>query len=526
MSMAGALEAGGRLSLFLRSQAPVLVSVVLVVGLVLAAGVDVRRPGWLLAGAIALAVVTAASLALPWERLPLSAQAPLALGDLLAVAALSLAFAPAVPGIVAIAGFPAVWASIVLPRWGAVCGVGGTVLAGVAPLLFDASGPQEWAAGLVIPVVVAVLAVGGLLLVAEVQRATAAEADATAEAERQAVVMRSFADEIDIGLMYLDARGGDPESNETIDRFRRLAGGGADGSGGTHVYEGDRVTPVAPEDQVVPRLRRGESIAGEVHWVGPAGRQRALLSSGRGIHGADGEQVGMMLVVQDITDVVVAERSREDALATLAHELRTPLTSIVGYAELLAGADLPTTAAAHLSTITRNADQLLTLTSVFLDGLHRPSHVERRPTSLRELVDECIDALLPTPGFAEREVVVAVDAHLSAPVDRDAMGGIIANLLHNAVKFSRSGDRVTVAGGARDADVWIGVHNTGSRIDPTDRERVFDRFYRGRNAHRDAVPGTGIGLAVSRDIVLAHGGTIGVVETDAGTEVRVTLPAQ
>jgi signal transduction histidine kinase len=103
---------------------------------------------------------------------------------------------------------------------------------------------------------------------------------------------------------------------------------------------------------------------------------------------------------------------------------------------------------------------------------------------------------------------------------------VLTNLLSNAVKFSRTCDRIEVVGGEDEQWTSLTVRNTGSHIDAEDLERIFDRFYRGGNAQRDAVAGTGIGLSVARDIVAAHGGTLTADEVDDGASFTVCLPRE
>jgi signal transduction histidine kinase len=356
-------------------------------------------------------------------------------------------------------------------------------------------------------------------------RASFAARDAAAnEAERIGAAMRSFFDDVDLGLTYLDETGESVLFNQAIVDFGRLAQHDAGDAAGTRVFAADQVTPLAPEDQPLARVRRGERFTDFRYWVGPRGGQRALLASGRPVLRSDGRPAGMMLVVQDATDLLRANRAREDALATLAHELRTPLTSIVGYSELLSMDDLGPEASARLEVITRNADHLLALTARFLDDLHPGVDLHRQRVAVRSLVDDALTVLHATPGFAERGVHVDVDDALQVLADPEAITAVLTNLLSNAAKFSSAGDRITIVAGEDDAWVSLVVKNAGPRIDTEDLERIFDRFYRGVNAQRDAVAGTGTGLSVSRQIAIAHGGTLTAEAVEEGASFKLCLP--
>lgn len=522
-----------RRALFLRSQSPFTASVVILAAVMLAFGVQPPHPGWFWTGLAVVAAATAAALVVPWERLPLGAQGILAAADLAATVVLALATAGAVSATAVLAAFPAAWLAVVLGGWGAAAGIVGAYAAALVPLLVASQRPsaEEWASALVVPVVVSVLVVGSVLLVREVQRSTerarAALEErnvAAAERDRLGAVLRSFADEIDMGLLFLDADGGEPMTNQVLVEMGALAGWDASSGTGRHVYEADQVTRVAPERQTLARLERGEVITDYLHWIGPRGGQRALLANGGPVRRPDGASAGAMLVVQDITELVRAERAREDGLATLAHELRTPLTSIVGYADLLLADGLSPAAGARVEVISRNAEHLLALTTAYLNGLHRPVELVRQRLGVREIVEATVDVMLTTPGFGERELVIDVDKDLTIDADRDGVTAILTNLLGNAAKFSRACDRVRVAAGEDEAGVWVTVHNTGSQVDADELERIFDRFYRGRAATRAAIGGTGIGLSLSRQIAAAHGGSLTAERSDDGACFRLCLP--
>ena len=130
------------------------------------------------------------------------------------------------------------------------------------------------------------------------------------------------------------------------------------------------------------------------------------------------------------------------------------------------------------------------------------------------LVDEVVETMRTVPGFSDRRLMIEVDS-VSAHIDREGLAIVLTNRFANALKFSVAGDEIRLTAGIIDetdaggtALLELRLSDSGSRIDPDDLDRIFDRFYRGQNAERQAVPGTGIGLGVSRAIVEAHGGTL------------------
>ncbi|MGP3535922.1 sensor histidine kinase [Microbacterium sp. RD1] len=524
-----------RWALFLRSQAPLAAAVLILLLVAAAFGVDLSAHlGSLVLATGILGATTLAALVVPWERLPTRSQGIMAVLDLVGVTVLAAALHDDIPTASMLAAFPVIWLAVIGGFVGAGVGIVAGYIAAIVPLMYAHTppSPAAWTSALLPPVIVSVLAGVAVILVRRIQRSNERTRQAmeqrnaaAAESERIGAVMRSFSDEIDLGMVFLDADGAPPMFNKPIVAFGEMAHYDDLSGGGRLVFEDDQVTPMPADQQPVARLRRGEAVQDLLHWVGPRGRQRALLANGRIVHRSDGRVAGSMLIVQDITDPLRAERTREDALATLAHELRTPLTSIVGYAELLSADPLPPAASTRVDVIARNAEHLLAMTSAFLDGLHRPPEVQRVQVAVRELIEETLDVLLTTPGFAEREVSVEVTDDLAVVADPGGLRTVLNSLLHNAAKFSRAGDTIRISADVDGDTAWLTVRNSGSVIDAEDLERIFDRFYRGRNAQRDAVPGTGIGLSVSREIMVAHGGTLTAEPADDGACFRLTLPA-
>jgi signal transduction histidine kinase len=513
-----------RWALFLRTQLPVAASVALLLAIVLGLRVEIRGPGWLLAGAALVAAATAVAAIVPWARIRPGAHGAVPLVDLVAIMFIALALAGTVDTVSALSAFPAIWLSFAFGVRGAAVAVIGVWAASIVPVLtIPQAGVAEWTTALIVPIAVSALAAVGVTVATRLRASLAQRDAAAAETERVDAVIRSVFREVDLGLAFLNEHGEPVMSNHALGEFMRLGRHRHD-TGGTRVYAEDQVTPIPPEDQPLARMRRGEAIDDLLCWVGPRGGQRALLLNGRYVSRPDGRPAGSMLIAQDITDLLRAGRAREDALATLAHELRTPLTSIIGYSDLLLMGDLSAEATARVEVIVRNAEHLLALTAAFLDSLHGEVELHRRRVKILELVTESLEELQATPGFADRDVHVDVDPALTALADPQAVSGVLANLLSNAVKFSGPGDRITVAAGQDDTWVSLVVRNTGSRVDPADLERIFDRFYRGGNAQRDAVAGTGIGLSVSREIATAHGGTLTAEDIDDGASFKLCLP--
>jgi signal transduction histidine kinase len=234
-------------------------------------------------------------------------------------------------------------------------------------------------------------------------------------------------------------------------------------------------------------------------------------------------------VVEDLQRQLA--RSKDEYLSLVGHELRTPLTSISAYTELLRELDSEALAAdgpALLEVIERNTfhlrriiDELMELSA--LDSGH--AAVAEEPVDLAAVVRESADATRAAIVGVPLDVVTEMPDRLVLPGDDRRLRQVVDNLLGNAVKYSPDGGRITVALRTRGRAAELAVSDTGIGVSPEDRKELFTRLYRS-NAVRDrAIPGTGLGLAMSRAVVQRHHGTIELVDHDGpGTTVLVRLP--
>lgn len=521
-----------RLYLFVQTQSAIVATFVLLAVVAAILGVMPEQPLLTIIGYLLVAVATLISLALPFERWPFSRQSAIAGADLVAAILLALSMYNDVRAIAALAAFPAVWLATIGGRWGAAAGLVGVYIAILAPpaLTQVALTSANWASVLLFAIVIPVFVVVARILVETNRNFQALLNDARErenvsgkQIERLGAVLRSYAETADIGVVVLDENSRALITNRRSRAFAELAE--LDPSTGVcaHMYTADRVTLVPAADQALQRAIRGEAVEGELLWIGPPGDQLALICTALRLHAADGSNLGTMVVAQDITDQLRRGREREDALATLSHELRAPLNAIIGYADLLLSEPLPVQSRAHVDVIARNADRLLALSNRFLDGLHSSAQLEMTDVALRSVVEEVVDPYA-LPALALRRVTVDIEQDAVVRSDRAALVAILGNLVSNAVKYSHAGDEVRIVASVDPHTIRFTVANTGSHIDRRDLERVFDRFYRTSAARDSAVPGTGIGLAVSRTLAAALGGSLTADEVAEGASFTLRLP--
>lgn len=238
----------------------------------------------------------------------------------------------------------------------------------------------------------------------------------------------------------------------------------------------------------------------------------------------DDEFGDMAMAFNAMADIVEDEdRMRRGFASDIAHELRTPLAILVAQTEsMLDGAvpiDEPAITSMHeevlrLSRLVRDLETMGSATAARFS-------LRREQVDLRAVVEQTASRL--DHGFQEAGVALELNLDDAAVWgDSDRLHQVMTNLLTNALRFTPAGGSVRVSLREGDGEVTIEVHDTGSGIPADEQARVFERFFRGRNARAG---GSGIGLAVVHELVAAHGGALSVTSEDGrGSTFRVELP--
>jgi two-component system phosphate regulon sensor histidine kinase PhoR len=243
-----------------------------------------------------------------------------------------------------------------------------------------------------------------------------------------------------------------------------------------------------------------------------------------------GEEPGLVLVIDDITELRRLEQVRTEFIANVSHELRTPLTAIQGYLETLLGGALEEREHArrfveiafrHTERLGRLLNDLTDLSNIELGKVS----LRLAPTPLSPLVDSVLELVAVKARDGEVTLQAEVSEGLGVRADHDRLLQILINLVDNAVKYTPAGGAVTVrARRTGDGRVALSVIDTGVGIPRADLPRITERFYRVDKARSRELGGTGLGLAIVKHLVLAHGGDL-VIESEEGrgTTVRVLL---
>jgi signal transduction histidine kinase len=247
---------------------------------------------------------------------------------------------------------------------------------------------------------------------------------------------------------------------------------------------------------------------------------------------ADAEHAQMLLSLQN-EQLVEADRLKDEFVALISHDLRTPLTSIMGYVELAledVGVPLDEERRSYLEVVSRSSERLLRL----VDDLLFVARVQAGRLVLeRSELDLCAVArqsvLEARPRAESKQLAIAFngDGPVMLEADKGRLFQLLDNLISNAIKFTPEGGRVDVNVEPTPDGALLEVADTGMGLGPGEAELVFDRFFRSTRVVAQQVPGTGLGLFISRAIVEAHGGTIALASREGGgTTFRIQLPSR
>ncbi len=303
----------------------------------------------------------------------------------------------------------------------------------------------------------------------------------------------------------------------------------------------------------IDKIRRGETVEPfETERVQKDGQHLHLAVVLSPVKDAAGRVIGISTIAHDITERRRAEaerqqllarsqaaqtaaertnRMKDEFLATLSHELRTPLTAIVGWSEMLANPKLdPTTFQQAVEVIRRNArmqvkmiEDLLDISRIVTGKLQ----LSVRPVDLGTIIIAAVEGLRPAADAKKIRLDLQLDsAPWQVSGDPDRLQQVAWNLVSNAVKFTPRGGRVLVRLARAESQVEMTVSDTGRGIAPEFLPHVFDRFRQADATSTRGHGGLGLGLAIVRQLVELHGGTVWADSAgeSLGATFTVSLP--
>jgi two-component system phosphate regulon sensor histidine kinase PhoR len=220
---------------------------------------------------------------------------------------------------------------------------------------------------------------------------------------------------------------------------------------------------------------------------------------------------GLLMLITDKTEAALADKVRYDFAANVSHELKTPLTSIIGYAQLISNgmAKDENTTQKYAQYIIGESDRLMGLIN---DTLALSELENIRIDETTESVDLAEEARhvknMLSSKAGQKEVGITVSGGAEMTANKNRIRQLLLNLCDNAIKYSGQGGEVSVALQQAGGQVTVTVKDKGIGIPEEELNRVFERFYRAKNAGGATVPGTGLGLAIVKHIAQLYGGEV------------------
>jgi len=242
-----------------------------------------------------------------------------------------------------------------------------------------------------------------------------------------------------------------------------------------------------------------------------------------------GDLMGVVAVVSDISDVRKLETFRREFVANVSHELKTPLTNIIGYSETLESAlDDPDMSKRFLEKILKNASQL----KLLVDDLLDLSAIESGRMQYKKTMVALKPLLMAirsdyTDSIVSKKLSLEVDIpdDLMVQADEQSLKQIFRNLLDNAIKYTPENGHVSLYTREADSHIKVVVRDTGIGVDEKDLKRIYERFFRAEQSRSRDMGGTGLGLSIVKHLVSAMGWDIEVrSKLGEGTEFTLLIP--
>ncbi len=362
----------------------------------------------------------------------------------------------------------------------------------------------------------------------DLERAVRDALDRTAAAEwesqQRAEDVARLADLLGVGVLRVDDGMTVRLANHAAHVFLGRRPGSLVGLSAVEAFVDDRI------EGVVTAARGSGAGHGEITLHGAAERTMAVRARRSPVE-------GIWVVMEDVSELRRLQRIRAEFIDNLSHELRTPLTNVRLLTETLLRqletAEVPPRVRESVVKLDVESGHLVQMVTELLDlsriesGGGSQLHLDEVDLgAVAEAAIERLRLFADRQGVALRAEVPPAGEPSLVRGDEERLGQLLANLLHNAVKFSPHGGEVVVRVQPAGADVVVSVEDRGVGIPRGDLERVFERFYKVDKARVRGRGGTGLGLAIARHIAEAHGGRIWVEsEEGRGSTFRFAIPS-
>jgi two-component system phosphate regulon sensor histidine kinase PhoR len=261
---------------------------------------------------------------------------------------------------------------------------------------------------------------------------------------------------------------------------------------------------------------------------------RHLNGHGTSLRDGEGEQVGALIVLNDITRLRRLEKVRSEFVANVSHELRTPITAIKGFVETLreGGVEKPEDVERFLGIVSKHVDRLNAIIEDLLQLSRIEQQTEKRGIVLsagriREVLDSAVHACEVNARVKGIQIELTCDVGITGKLNAPLLEQAVVNLLDNAIKYSGEGAQVKVEVASKEREIAIRVIDRGSGIKREHLPRLFERFYRADPGRSRDLGGTGLGLAIVKHVVQAHGGRVAAESVfGEGSTFTIYLPKE
>lgn len=282
------------------------------------------------------------------------------------------------------------------------------------------------------------------------------------------------------------------------------------------LYKKDNKTLYNDEDYPLELIFKGKKIKGlEASIFNPRGKNRTLSIDGQKLIGQEGENLGAVIVYQDITERKEIDQIKNEFISTVSHELRTPLTSIRGSLGLIAGGamgTIPKEMKSLLEIASNNSERLVRLINDILDTEKIEAGKMVFHFVKADLIKLLERAITDNKPYADKYKVSYKFAQTIPEaivmMDSDRIRQVLDNLLSNAAKFSNPGGIITITTEIKDKSIIVAITDTGTGIPEEFQSRIFSKFYQADSSDVREKGGTGLGLSICKSIIEAHNGKI------------------
>ncbi|MBV8079349.1 MAG: hypothetical protein JO186_03105 [Actinobacteria bacterium] len=343
-------------------------------------------------------------------------------------------------------------------------------------------------------------------------------------------MLRAIIDSTVDGIALTDLEGNILLSNRPLLRLIQELGIEREGTAVDRLLSiKDKVVDSERYAATMERLRANPDLPSEDEFEFT--NNRCFIGFTTPVHARDGRTVGRLWTLREVTHERELERLKDEFVATVSHELRTPLTSMKGFLEMLREGEagpLTPEQERFLTIVQRSTERLQRLVGdlLFVARLDaRGLQLDLGRVRLDELAAECVES--HGALARSRDVALILDRADAVELtgDPERLSQATGNLISNALKFTPAGGTVAVRVFSEDGRAILEVDDSGIGIPPDEQQRLFERFFRSVSATEQAIPGTGLGLVITKAIAEAHGGRVSVrSQPGEGSCFRVELP--